>query len=146
MGTVKFAGLLPLKINSKTYLRSELRRKCVCFFFPFPGLVFKHLEYFPLYTVIKVRIVEWQGELTVWVFNAVKQICHFGNVLNGMTRVTSFQHLERCYFRDSDFIKARAIYALRWLLAIDAVCQETPYFSPGPKVHLSLVLSFALFY
>lgn len=149
MGTVKFAGLLPLNINSKMYWRSELRRKCVGFF-SFPGPVCKHLEFFPLYTVIKVKIVECQGELTVWFFNVVNQICHFGNILNGITRVTYFQYLQSASL--GTVTLSKLVFSMcsddTWLLMLCASVQVQSLLwkIQQPQVHLSLALSFAWFY
>lgn len=65
MGTVKFAGLLPPKINSKMYLRSGLRRKWFLMgFLSFVGQVFKDLEFFPSYIVIKAEIMECQFDFS----------------------------------------------------------------------------------
>lgn len=66
MGTVRFAGLLPPKVNSKIYLRSELSRKWFEMgFLSFAGQVFKDLEFSPSYIVIKAEIVECQFDFSV---------------------------------------------------------------------------------
>lgn len=101
MGTVKFAGLLLPKINSKMYLRLELSR-----FYFLPRAFFQDLDFFPpSYIVIKAKIVDCQGELTACFFNEFNQICHsgFGSILNGTKTTSIFQNLERCCFWNSDF-------------------------------------------